>query len=231
MRIVVFGFHEMFRSQIKSEVQQLTDKDVIFSSKYVVCDVAISFLHQRKDIGDIIARLYEHNIPNYIIPLETVVVNVKKVPHHIFIGKQSKWYNPYTAKQYGREKSNELYREHLEKDPLLLWSLWELDNKILGCHCKPKLCHGDVVLEKLDDMKNGRKFLVKEEQEHEFNVTYTICGDQDSIKKEVEELREMYGLDCFNLTITREETRYKCSLVIVHRKKLWSSIIATNIFE
>lgn len=61
---------------------------------------------------------------------------------------QSKWYNPYSVKQYGRDGAIERYRTYLESnEKKLLDDLHELAGKRLGCWCKPARCHGDVLRE------------------------------------------------------------------------------------
>ena len=65
----------------------------------------------------------------------------------------SKWSNPYTVKQCGRDKCLELYetfiREKIEKEGID--ELKKLQNKVLGCWCKPELCHGDVLIKILNE--------------------------------------------------------------------------------
>lgn len=45
-----------------------------------------------------------------------------------------------------------LYKEHILNTPELVGSLHELQNKILGCWCRPKRCHGDILLELLEEL-------------------------------------------------------------------------------
>lgn len=78
----------------------------------------------------------------------TKVVNIKS-EYDIFIGRPSKWGNPFTVKEYGREKAIEKYRLYI-KDKLSSGELTksdfkELHNKRLGCFCYPKKCHGDIL--------------------------------------------------------------------------------------
>lgn len=82
----------------------------------------------------------------------TVVVNGTKEPYDIFIGRGSKWGNPYSHLSHAnankcesRTQALELYRMHLEKSGLL-YDLPELVGKRLGCFCKPLSCHGDVLV-------------------------------------------------------------------------------------
>ncbi len=81
---------------------------------------------------------------------KTRVVNVRKSGCDVFIGRPSKWGNYYLISRYGRKKCIELYREFILDNPLLLGQLEELRGKRLGCFCKPKACHGDVLVELLE---------------------------------------------------------------------------------
>jgi hypothetical protein len=59
---------------------------------------------------------------------------------------QSKWYNPYSIKQYGRDGCLDRYKTYIESNENnLLNDLHELAGKRLGCWCKPARCHGDIL--------------------------------------------------------------------------------------
>lgn len=77
------------------------------------------------------------------------VVHCKKEPYDVYIGRPSKWGNPFhiNDSQISREVSIELYLGWILGQQHLLDALHELDGKILGCWCKPKRCHGDVLAE------------------------------------------------------------------------------------
>ncbi len=91
--------------------------------------------------------------------LKTRVVHCKKEKYDIYIGRPSKWGNPFSHlentmaefKVASREEAIEKYREWINNKPDLLNSLLELKNKILGCWCSPKSCHGDVLIELLEE--------------------------------------------------------------------------------
>lgn len=93
-----------------------------------------------------------------ISPVGTTVVNKYKSSYDVYIGRGSIWGNPYTVEEYGREKCIEMYRPYminrLETEPGLLDELLALDGKRLGCFCKPKPCHGDVLVELINIAKN-----------------------------------------------------------------------------
>jgi len=58
--------------------------------------------------------------------------------------------NPYPESEYGRDCCIELFREDFEKriesDPEFRSAVENLRGETLGCYCKPKPCHGDVIL-------------------------------------------------------------------------------------
>jgi len=76
------------------------------------------------------------------------VVHCKKEKYDIYIGRPSKWGNPFQIGKDGtREQVIEKYREYILNNPYLLSCLPELKGKVLGCWCKPMACHGDVLKE------------------------------------------------------------------------------------
>ena len=78
---------------------------------------------------------------------EEQVVHCKKEPYDIYIGRGSKWGNPFKIGEHGsREEVIRRYEEYVRANPNLLNSLGELKGKTLGCWCRPKACHGDVLV-------------------------------------------------------------------------------------
>lgn len=67
----------------------------------------------------------------------------------------SPWCNPFKVEgDTTLDMSLNLYRTHLTnllQDPVKLASFLELKGKNLGCWCKPKPCHGDVIVEFLNN--------------------------------------------------------------------------------
>ena len=79
------------------------------------------------------------------------VVHNKKEPYDVYIGRGSKWGNRFIIGKDGtREEVIEKYREWLMTQQDLLDSLHELKGQRLGCWCKPKNCHGDILAEMAD---------------------------------------------------------------------------------
>lgn len=78
----------------------------------------------------------------------TRVVNIRCEPADVYIGRGSKWGNPFRIGPGGtREEVIEKYRQYVLKDHYLISCLGELRGKKLGCYCKPLPCHGDVLVE------------------------------------------------------------------------------------
>lgn len=89
------------------------------------------------------------------------VVNKYREAYDTYIGRGSKWGNPFThiasgtKAQYvvaNREEAIAAYREWITQGngKYLLNDLHELQGKTLGCFCKPQACHGDVLVELLN---------------------------------------------------------------------------------
>ena len=79
----------------------------------------------------------------------TRVVHCKKEPYDVYIGRPSIWGNPFVIGRDGtRQEVIDKFRQRLETTPELKCMVKkELKGKVLGCWCKPKLCHGDVLVE------------------------------------------------------------------------------------
>ena len=76
-----------------------------------------------------------------------LVVHCKKSKHDVYIGRPSKWGNPFEIGKDGdRETVIRKYREWVVTQPNLMAALPELRGKVLGCWCAPKACHGDVLV-------------------------------------------------------------------------------------
>ena len=102
----------------------------------------------------------------------TKVVHCKKEPYDVYIGRSNgpsgKWGNPFTHRQDGntlakyivgtRDEAVEAYKKWITKGDgqYLLADLHELNGKILGCWCKPKSCHGDVLVDLLKAANDPR---------------------------------------------------------------------------
>ena len=87
----------------------------------------------------------------------TRVVHCKKESYDEYIGRPSELGNPFSHlpgtlanfRVDDREKAVSLFevyaRERIKNDPLFAALIRRCYGKTLGCWCKPKACHGDVI--------------------------------------------------------------------------------------
>lgn len=76
------------------------------------------------------------------------VVHNKRESYDVYIGRPSKWGNPFVVGRDGtREEVIAKFGRYLLSNDELMVALPELRGKTLGCWCAPKPCHGDYLLE------------------------------------------------------------------------------------
>lgn len=102
----------------------------------------------------------------------TRIVNILNDDYDIYIGRgidpktkqPSKWGNPFSHKTTplaqkvaSRKDSLIQYRNWITtgEGKALLNDLHELKGKTLGCFCKPKSCHGDILIELIKQHTSG----------------------------------------------------------------------------
>lgn len=78
-----------------------------------------------------------------------LVVHCKRDKYDVYIGRPGPWGNPFEIGKDGtREEVVEKYAEWLLAQPELVErAKTELKDKVLGCWCAPKLCHGGILVE------------------------------------------------------------------------------------
>ncbi|KKM18602.1 hypothetical protein LCGC14_1664070 [marine sediment metagenome] len=99
----------------------------------------------------------------------TRIVNIRKDEYEVYIGRGDgcRWGNPFSHLPAtsslaefvvsSREESIVRYREwimqRLKDEPALAEEMKrKLKGKVLGCFCKPKACHGDVLVEIVESL-------------------------------------------------------------------------------
>ena len=70
----------------------------------------------------------------------------------VYVGRPSRWGNPYRVAEHGRGTALAKYKDMLtrmiEREPALLDQIKEqLRGKDLVCWCHPDPCHADILLE------------------------------------------------------------------------------------
>lgn len=77
------------------------------------------------------------------------VVHCRKDAYDVYIGRPSKWGNPFIIDEDGtRFEVIQKYQAWIQTEPdLIAEAKVELKGKVLGCFCAPSPCHGDILLE------------------------------------------------------------------------------------
>jgi hypothetical protein len=95
---------------------------------------------------------------------KTTVVNYRRGERYdVYIGRSKKmprgrWGNPFVVGIDGTpEECIALFEQRLMTQPDLLTDLHTLKGKRLGCTCKPKPCHGDVLARLADALLGEAK--------------------------------------------------------------------------
>lgn len=113
-------------------------------------------------------------MPAKLTKKPTLRVCLKRDPYQIYIGRGSKWGNPFSHldkskaefRVGSRDQAIEKYREWIKTQPRLLKALPKLRGKTLGCYCAPdQRCHGDVLIDLLEG-KDQRDALGYDPEEH-----------------------------------------------------------------
>lgn len=115
------------------------------------------------DISEFVYRALLLKKHSRIISVETTkVVNKDKGdPYDIYIGRGTPWGNPFAIGDDGMSREqviakyeqyfNETFIGNEQKRKELLG----LKGKILGCHCKPLACHGDIIATYLNTIEDA----------------------------------------------------------------------------
>lgn len=89
----------------------------------------------------------------------TVINKHHKLPYQIDIGRGTIWGNPFSHMQETkakykvatREEAIQNHKEWVVKQSKLMKRLHELWGLTLGCYCKPLACHGDTLIELINE--------------------------------------------------------------------------------
>lgn len=85
------------------------------------------------------------------------VVHCKKERFDVYIGRPSKWGNPFVIGRDGtREEVLEKYETWARNNSLIMNCIKDLSqDAVLGCWCKPNYdCHGDIIIKIWKELNN-----------------------------------------------------------------------------
>jgi hypothetical protein len=75
----------------------------------------------------------------------------RKPENAVYVGRPTRWGNPYSIEEYGREEAMRRFRLLFEGHRDVEYPVervTELRGKDLGCWCPPeKACHADILIE------------------------------------------------------------------------------------
>ncbi len=121
--------------------------------------------------------------------MKTIVVDSRKNKYDEYIGRASQWGNPFKIGKDGtREEVIEMYRRWIVDQQWLMDDLPLLRGKVLGCHCKPLACHGDVLVELIEGIPEEEK---PEVYEHDDGCWYVRMKDMLPICMNTEKAAKM----------------------------------------
>jgi hypothetical protein len=93
-------------------------------------------------------------------PHMTTVVNKRNhtpTDNDVYIGRGSNWGNPFIIGKHGNRADvilayEDKLRKLLREEPGRKAALLELKGRTLICYCKPQACHGDILIELIEEM-------------------------------------------------------------------------------
>ncbi len=110
------------------------------------------------------ASLKELAKPTRVVQLElTLVVNKDRGDaYDTYIGRGTKWGNPYQIGQDGdRDEVIRKFAYDFDRGFLKVFENFDknissIKGKVIACHCKPYACHGDVIAAYVNSLDDGK---------------------------------------------------------------------------
>jgi hypothetical protein len=88
---------------------------------------------------------------------DRLVVHCKRQRFDVYIGRPSKWGNPFTIGRDGdRGTVIRKYRDWVVTQEDLMADLHELRDQVLGCWCSPEPCHGEILVHLVNETANTK---------------------------------------------------------------------------
>lgn len=117
---------------------------------------------------------------------ETVVVNIRWEKCDLFIGRPSKWGNPFIIGRDGdRKEVVKKYHDWILTQKKLMTSLHELKGKRLGCFCAPLECHGNILVNLIAQYVKSKSASKKVYSLQKYNSTKNLGKQKSLLKKKV----------------------------------------------
>ncbi|MDD5271354.1 MAG: DUF4326 domain-containing protein [Methylovulum sp.] len=142
--------------------KRVCDSVPLSDNKRILDEISYAIIfNDSESFSGLITDLSSKKIPTRLIETRiTKVANVdKKEKYDVYIGRGSDWGNPYVIGIDGdRDEVIRKYQYDFERGYLKSSKeqLLQLRGKVLGCHCKPSACHGDVLANYLNSLDDGK---------------------------------------------------------------------------
>jgi len=85
--------------------------------------------------------------------MKTLVVNCRKERYDVYIGRPSIFGNPFRegSRTQVIDQYRQYFQDRIKNDPVFRKAVLSLRGKILGCFCAPRPCHGDVIVDWIEN--------------------------------------------------------------------------------
>jgi len=95
------------------------------------------------------------DVTNLKDKMKTTIVNLKNSKYDVYIGRGSIYGNPFRMYKESQrteviEKYEKYFIDRIINDEHFASAIYELKGKVLGCYCKPLVCHGDIIVAYLE---------------------------------------------------------------------------------
>ena len=112
------------------------------------------------------SRFVRHQERKMESTMQTVVVNIYKEQFDVYIGRAGRGHDGYFGNPFriglgisrddAVKQFQRYFADRIEKDSEFKQRILTLKGKRLGCFCKPKECHGDVIADWLNRTEQRR---------------------------------------------------------------------------
>jgi len=166
VNLIVLNDWHQWLEQYRSEREAATHISTIDQLEDITLTHAVLF-DDGQELSELIDYCKQQQLNWRLIPIRlTRIVNVdRKEAHDVYIGRGSPWGNPYAVGfgmspdegQDDRDEAIRKFQYDFDRDYLnsKRTDYHQLIGKVLGCHCKPAACHGDVIVDYLNGVDDG----------------------------------------------------------------------------